>query len=263
MSSRRFAAILAEKGKRALLDRNDLDPALDALPPAYADWRRSTLGRITDALEERLLLDQIGPARGLRILDVGCGDGVLANRLAQGGARVTGLDASAEMLAAARSRAKAAGVEVDLVEGDAGDLPFPAGYFDCIVSVATLCFVDDPRQAIREMVRVLQPGGRLIFGELGRWNLWAAQRRVKGWLGADLWRAAHFRGRADLLALATDAGLEDATVTGAVFYPPLGIAAKAVAPIDPWIGHQTSVGAAFLVLSALKPHGSLTTTEPP
>lgn len=61
--------------------------ALQALPPAYADWRRSTLGRITDALEERLLLDRIGPARGLRILDVGCGDGVLATLLAQGGAR--------------------------------------------------------------------------------------------------------------------------------------------------------------------------------
>jgi 2-polyprenyl-3-methyl-5-hydroxy-6-metoxy-1,4-benzoquinol methylase len=67
--------------------------ALQALPPAYADWRRSALGRITDALEERLLLDRIGPARGLRILDVGCGDGVLATRLAQAGARVTGIDA--------------------------------------------------------------------------------------------------------------------------------------------------------------------------
>lgn len=148
-------------------DRGAHEPALEGLPDAYADWRRSTLGRITDALEEHLLLDRIGPARGLRILDVGCGDGVLATRLAQDGARVTGLDASPDMIAAARRQTKAAGVEVDLVEGNAGDLPFPARHFDCVVSVATLCFVDHPRPTIREMVRVLKPGGRLILGELG------------------------------------------------------------------------------------------------
>lgn len=239
---------------RPVPDASDADPALDVLPDAYAEWRRSTLGRITDALEERLLLDRIGPARGLRILDVGCGDGVLATRLAQAGARVTGLDSSADMLAAAHRRTKAAGVDVDLVEGDAGNLPFPTGHFDGVVSVATLCFVDDPRRSIREMVRVLKPGGRLILGELGRWNLWAAQRRVKGWLGADLWRAAHFRSRGDLLALAAVAGLEDATVTGSVFYPPLGLAAKAMAPVDHRIGKAVTIGAAFLVLTATKPH---------
>lgn len=248
---------------RHVSDWSDADPALDVLPDAYVDWRRSTLGRITDALEERLLLDRIGPARGLRILDVGCGDGVLATRLAQGGARVAGLDASADMLAAARSRAEAAGVEVDLVEGEAGNLPFPTGQFDCVVSVATLCFLDDPRRAIREMVRVLQPGGWLILGELGRWNLWAAQRRVKGWLGADLWRAAHFRSRGDLLALVAGAGLADAKVTGAVFYPPFGWAAKVMAPIDPWLGRWPTPGAAFLVLGATKPLDTRTGTEQP
>lgn len=198
-------------------DRNDLDPALDALPAAYADWRRSTLGRITDTLEERLLLARVGPARGVSILDMGCGDGVVATRLAQDGASVTGLDASANMIVAARRRADAAGVDIELVESDACDLPFPAERFDRVVSVATLCFVDDPSQSIREMVRVLKPGGRLILGELGSGNLWAAQRRIKGWLGSVLWRAAHFRSRGDLLVLTGRAGLQDAIITGAVF----------------------------------------------
>lgn len=242
-------------------DRGAHDPALEGLPDAYVDWRRSTLGRITDALEERVLLERIGPVRGLRFLDVGCGDGVLATRLAQDGAQVTGLDSSPDMIAAARRRAKAAGVEIDLVEGDADDLPFPAGHFDCVVSVATLCFVDDPRPTIREMVRVLKPGGRLILGELGRWNLWAAQRRLKGWLGSKLWSAAHFRSRADLLALATGAGLADAKVTGAVFYPPFGWAAKVMAPIDPLLGRWTTLGAAFLVLGATKPLDTRNGTE--
>jgi SAM-dependent methyltransferase len=242
-----------KEAERPVTDRSDRVPAPEGLPDAYADWRRSTLGRITDTLEERLLLERIGPARDLRVLDVGCGDGVLATRLAQGGARVTGVDASADMIAAARSRAKAAGVDVDLVEGDAGNLPFLGGHFDSVVSVATLCFVDNPRRAVGEMARVLKPGGRLVLGELGRWNLWAAQRRVKGWLGSDLWHAAHFRSRSDLRALATDAGLEDATVAGAVFYPPFGWAAEAMASIDPRLGRWTTLGAAFLVLSAANP----------
>ncbi|WP_332255726.1 class I SAM-dependent methyltransferase [Thiosulfatihalobacter marinus] len=207
-------------------------------------------------------MDRIGPVRGVRILDVGCGDGVLATRLAQDGARVAGLDTSADMIAAARRRAEAAGVEIDLVEGDAGGLPFPAGHYDCVVSVATLCFVDDPRSTIREMTRVLKPGGRLFLGELGRWNLWAAQRRVKGWLGSKRWSGAHFRSRGNLIDIATEARLTDATVTGTVFYPPFGWAAKVMAPIDPWFGRWTTLGAAFLVVSATKIPKITPETEP-
>jgi ubiquinone/menaquinone biosynthesis C-methylase UbiE len=229
------------------------DDALAALPASYDAWRRSTLGRITDALEERLLLDRIGPPAGLRVLDVGCGDGVMAVRLAAAGAHVTGLDASAAMLAAARHRAGSARVALDLVRGDAAALPFADGSFDRVVSVATLCFSADPARAIGEMARVLTPGGRLVLGELARWSLCAAQRRLKGWLGSAVWRAAHFRSRGELIALAGAAGLRDAAVAVAVFYPPIGLAAQLMAPLDPAIGRWTSLGAAFLVLSAARP----------
>lgn len=234
-------------------NRLDQDPAIDALPAAYADWRRSTLGRITDKLEEKLLLDRIGPARGLRILDVGCGDGILATTLAAAGAQVTGLDASADRLAAARRRADAANVALEFVEGEAERLSFPDGSFDVVLSVATLCFSSDPDQPVWEMVRVLRPGGRLVLGELGRWNTWATLRRVKGWLGSSVWRAARFRTRRELRALVQHAGLHEISVTGAIFYPPVGFAARAFEPVDASIGRRTAMGAAFLVLQATKP----------
>ncbi len=113
------------------------------------------------------------------------------------------------------------------------------------------------------MVRVLKSGGRLILGELGRWNLWAAQRRVKGWLGSKLWSVAHFRSRGDLIDLSTEAGLKGTTVTGADLYRPFGWAARAMLPIDPWFGRWTTPGAAFLILTASRPLDSIAATEQP
>src|SRR5690606_14582712 len=80
---------------------DSLDDA-DALPAAYSAWRQSTLGRITDALEQGLILDLIGPPDGKAVLDVGCGDGILALELSRRGANVVGVDASEDMIAAAR-----------------------------------------------------------------------------------------------------------------------------------------------------------------
>jgi hypothetical protein len=85
------------------------------------------------------------------------------------------------------------------------------------------------------MARVLRPGGRLVLGELGRWSLWATSRRLRAWLGATTWKAAHFRTAEELRALLQQAGLSVVTVRGAVFYPPIGLCAQALAPLDPWL----------------------------
>ncbi|MEY8829756.1 class I SAM-dependent methyltransferase [Sedimentitalea sp. XS_ASV28] len=229
------------------------DAAIGALPTSYVGWRRSALGRITDALEERLLLDRIGPVRGLNVLDVGCGDGVLAIRLARSGALVTGVDASPEMIAAAERSAAEAGVALTLLVADAEAMPFADASFDIVISVATLCFSDDAERPMSEMARCLRGGGRFVLGELGRWNAWAALRRVKAWLGSPVWRSARFRNRSQLISLARATGFTDANVTGAIFYPPFGVTARLMASIDANIGRWTSAGAAFLVLTATKP----------
>lgn len=142
---------------------------------AYAGWRASTLGRITDRLEDVLLRDLLGDVAGRAVLDLGCGDGKLAVRLAALGARVVGLDADPAMLRAAASRAAAAGVAVDFTAGRAQTLPFPDRRFDDVVAVTVLCFVPDAEAAFREIARVLRPGGAVVIGELGRWSLWALE----------------------------------------------------------------------------------------
>lgn len=223
---------------------------LQELPAAYASWRGSRLGQITDRLEQALILRLIGPVAGLRILDAGCGDGLLALELARRGASVTGIDASEQMIRAAHRRAQHSQEVVSFGTAAVEELPFAAGSFDVVLAVTVLCFVEDAVGAVRELARVLDPGGRLIVGELGRWSGWAAIRRIKGWAGSEIWRQARFRSPKDLRRLAAQAVLMNSSITGAVFYPPFVLAARALGPFDYRIGRHTTCGAAFLALNA-------------
>ncbi len=224
-----------------------------ALADAYARWRKSSLGRITDAHEQRLLLELIGDLRGQTVLDVGCGDGELAVALWERGARVSGIDASAAMIAAARQRALRQGADITFAVGTAERLPFAPAVFNCVVAVTVLCFVDDAALALDEIGRVLRPGGRLVIGELGQWSTWAAERRLRGSLGHPVWGRARFRTADELRDLVGKAGLTVQDLRGAIFYPPCGTAARLSRGIDRSLGRLTTFGAAFLALAAVKP----------
>ena len=195
--------------------------------------------------------------RVLECSDAGCGDGALVCAAASRGAAVTGVDSDPAMLAAARARAERAGVKATFTDGRVEQLPFADASFDMVAGITVLCFVPDAAAAVREMVRVLRPGGCLVLGELGRWSLWALIRRVRGWRGAPTWKAARFRTAGELRALAVQAGLCVTRTRGAIFYPPAGLCAPAFAPLDPWLAHLTTVGAAFIALSAVRPSDPL------
>lgn len=105
------------------------------------------------------VLDLLGPCSGLRVLDLGCGDGALTLEIAQRGADVLGIDSSAELL----REAQAKGLSVKRVDGQA--LGF-AAEFDAVFTNATLHWMRDHEAVIQGVRRALEPGGRFV-GEFG------------------------------------------------------------------------------------------------
>lgn len=131
---------------------------------AALDDSAGTTVRPADAATEliRRLLDV---EAGMDVLDLACGHGPIANRLAVHGCRVTGLDSSAVFLDRARADADALGATVAYVAGDMRALPW-TGRFDRVVNWSTAFgYFDDPqnRRVLDEIHRVLRPGGRLIM----------------------------------------------------------------------------------------------------
>jgi ubiquinone biosynthesis O-methyltransferase len=230
------------------------DRAVPELGPGlYARWRAADIGVVTDRLERALILDLAGNVAGLRVLDIGCGDGDLALELWERGAIVTGIDASQEMIDAARMRAKNQKAAIAFEVAAAEHLPLASEQFDIVVAVTILCFVKDPAPVFREIARVLRPGGRLVIGELGRWSSWAVARRVRAWCGSALWYRARFRSNRELRGLVERVGLAVERVRGSIYYPRWRFAARLCAPWDRALGRLTTVGAAFIALSAAKP----------
>jgi 2-polyprenyl-3-methyl-5-hydroxy-6-metoxy-1,4-benzoquinol methylase len=112
------------------------------------------IGDLVAGSQARVLTEAIAPAAGLRVLDVGTGTGRAALLLARAGAVVTGVDASDEMLAVARSRAAEERLAVAFERGDAHVLAFPARAFDAVVSLRVLMHTPDWRRCLSEYCRV-------------------------------------------------------------------------------------------------------------
>lgn len=219
----------------------------------YARWRATTLGSITERVEADVVFALIGELAHQRVLDVGCGDGTYAIKAAECGAFVTALDVDPTMLDAAQARATEHGVSLAVCRGRAEDLPFEENSFDVVMAITVLCFSSDAPKAIREMSRVLAPGGTIIIGELSRYSVWALERRVRGWFGAKRWQQARFWSRRDLDLLVEKVGLHVTEHRGSVFFPPNCFAARMMAPYEPMLTRLDAPGAAFLAIRAKKP----------
>jgi SAM-dependent methyltransferase len=122
-----------------------------------AEWYRDHISALRlHEVAHRSALGLLGAGEG-RCLDLGCGTGFAVPALVAAGWQVVGVDVSADQLAVA------GGVDAELVQADAADMPFEDDSFDAVVSVLTHTDFDDPGSVFAEVHRVLRPGGRFVY----------------------------------------------------------------------------------------------------
>ncbi|HEY4098885.1 MAG TPA: class I SAM-dependent methyltransferase [Baekduia sp.] len=156
--------------------------------PRHYDRVGAALSFGQDPRWRRAMVEAVGARRGERVLDVATGTGMVAQRLVRRyGCDVVGLDQSTAMLDRARERLARdpeLARHVLLVEGEAERLPFDDGEFDHLTFTYLLRYVDDPVATLRELARVVKPGGRIASLEFAVpaapvWRaLWMAYVRV-------------------------------------------------------------------------------------
>jgi demethylmenaquinone methyltransferase / 2-methoxy-6-polyprenyl-1,4-benzoquinol methylase len=148
--------------------------------PARYDELAAALSLFQDPRWRRAAVEAVAAGPEDRVLDVACGTGMVSRALVdRWGCRVVGLDQSAAMLGRARAKLAAdprLAERVTLVEGEAESLPFADAEFDHLTFTYLLRYVDDPAATLRELARVVKPGGRVSSLEFcvprGIW-LWA------------------------------------------------------------------------------------------
>jgi SAM-dependent methyltransferase len=136
--------------------------------PNQALWEKGDFTRIAATMREsgEALVQRIGIVRGLRVLDLGCGDGTTALPAARAGADVLGVDIARNLVEAGNRRAAELGLANCRFEhGDATNLEqVPDRAFDVVVSIFGAMFAPKPFDVAKEMARVTRPGGRIVMG---------------------------------------------------------------------------------------------------
>jgi len=131
-------------------------------------WEKGDFTRIAETMRQsgEEFVATLGIVKGMKALDLGCGDGTTALPSAKLGADVTGVDIAENLVEAGNRRAKEAGIANCIFkEGDACNLnELEDNFFDSVVSIFGAMFAPNPFDVAKEMVRVTKPGGRIIMG---------------------------------------------------------------------------------------------------
>ena len=151
---------------------------------AYDAWYQTPRGRWIGECEYRLLRKLLAYPSNASLLDVGCGTGYFSRRFSQGGLSVIGIDADLATLGFAQSQHG----DIHYIQGNALALPFPDNAFECSMAVTSLCFVDDPLPALREMWRVTRQS--LVLGLLNRHSLLYRKKLGQGGYAGARWDTA-------------------------------------------------------------------------
>jgi demethylmenaquinone methyltransferase/2-methoxy-6-polyprenyl-1,4-benzoquinol methylase len=163
-------------GLRKLADikKNKMEAIFDSLAFKY-DFANTFMSFGIHHYWRKVAVDRTGLQSGAKVLDLCCGTGMITADLAEKAGpdgKVTGMDLSEKMLAVAEKRLKMRGLadRVNLVQGNANDLPFPGESFDCVTIGYGLRNVIDPKRILMESHRVLKPGGVIVAIESAKPN---------------------------------------------------------------------------------------------
>jgi ubiquinone/menaquinone biosynthesis C-methylase UbiE len=170
--------------------RQAWDDAIDV----WEDFQETGKDFSRDRVHGPALLRSLGPVRGLRVLDVGCGQGRFTRRLAKLGGRVTGIDWSNGMIEAAQAHEREAPLGIEYLRMDARNAPraWPPATFDRVVACMSLMDMPNAPTVVRGAHRLLRPGGRFVFSVSHplntaaiQWELPSADVRYRGAMLVD------------------------------------------------------------------------------
>jgi ubiquinone/menaquinone biosynthesis C-methylase UbiE len=177
----------------------------DEWPEAYDRWFTTPIGSLVRKVEAELILDLLKPKQGEVILDAGCGTGVFTLDILSLGSHVIGLDISLPMLIHARKKLK--GYPFQMVLSDILNLPFRENFFDKVVSVTALEFIEDAKGAVGELFRITKRGGCIVVATLNSLSPWASGRKAEAKERYTIFEKAIFRSPSELLRLAPVEGV--------------------------------------------------------
>lgn len=171
------------------------------------------------------IIDTVGPLKHKSILDYGCGGGILAESLAQQGAKVTAVDISQESICIATQHARAQGLDIEYIQGTIDELQgvyFDDKPFDMVCALECLEHVEHPQRLIESLVSGLKKGGYAVFSTLNR-NMYAylmgivAAEYLLGWVEPGTHEYEKFIKPSELVKMARRAGLELQVLQGMTF----------------------------------------------
>lgn len=207
-------------------------------PEVYDAWYYSARSRWMAQQEFSSIMKLFTPVNGQTLLDVGSGTGYFSRRFSEAGLTVTGYDASIEM----NNYASTNNPDIKFIQGDATDLPFEDNQFDYCAAITSLCFVENPQQALAEMWRVSRK--TVILGLLNRHSLlYYMKRNSKGYQGARWDTLSQVRKWSDNLLPAADLNFRSV-----IWIPGAGKLSQTIERVAP----QAYPFAGFLALALMK-----------
>lgn len=209
-------------------------------PTDYEAWYHTPRGRWIGEREFTVVQQLLKPEAGTSLLDVGCGTGHFSRRFAGIGLSVTGIDSDSSVLKFSMRQ----GGDIRYLQGDALELPFADNSFEYATAMTSLCFIEDPLQALQEMWRVTRHA--MVLGLLNRHSLLHWKKQGQGSYSGARWDTADEVLKAWIPVLTP--APEKVAVRSAIFLPQ---GTRLARLSEQWLSHSLRLGG-FLAVGLSK-----------